>query len=85
MSNLSRTAQDEQVSDGDLHGLAILIHSRGSDFDQSEFWTRLRWSHREHFTGDPQLIAWPHWLRPAKLIEAGSDDPASGLELALDQ
>ncbi len=32
-----------------------------------------------------QLVARPNWPRPAELVEAGADDPAGGLELALDQ
>jgi len=32
-----------------------------------------------------QLIAGPHGLRPAELVEARADDPARGLQLAFDQ
>jgi hypothetical protein len=41
--------------------------------------------HLEDFALDVQLIAWPHRTRPADLIEAGSYDPAYGLEFAFNQ
>jgi len=46
---------------------------------------RLRGPRLEHFTLEVQLIARPHRMWPAKLIEADRDDSARRLHVALDQ
>jgi hypothetical protein len=85
MSGLLRAAEYQQVSDGDLHGLTILIQSCGSKFDQSEVWARLRWPRLEDFTLEVQRIAWPRRMRPPKLIETRSNDATRRAEVTLDQ
>src|SRR5262249_47424484 len=82
---LLAAAWHDQGRDQHLHGLAVLIERGGPDFDQPLLRARLRRTHLEDLALEAQLIARTHRVRPAELVEAGADDAARGLELALDQ
>jgi len=79
------SAWDDEIGDLHLHRLIPLVQRRCPHFDQTLIWARPRGAHLEHFAFDMELIPWPHWPRPAKLVESGANNAAGGLDLALDQ
>src|SRR5207248_2311961 len=80
---LRRPARHDEIADGDLHRLALLVARRRAHLDETLVWPRLRRPHLEHLDVEIQLIVRPHGQRPAKFVEARADDAARGLELAL--
>src|SRR4029078_8825125 len=68
-----------------LDGFVVLIDRRGPHLDDSLVGARLRGSDLEHFPFDTELIPWPNWPWPPEFVEAGANDAASGLQIAVDQ
>src|SRR5688572_24770685 len=77
------SATDDEASDGDLHGLVLLIERRGLHSDDTLIRTRLRRPNLEHFDVEMQSVVRASGARPAKLVEPRADDTARRLELAL--
>ena len=77
--------QHNEIADGNLNGLAVLIQRSRFHFDQSLVRSGLRRPYFKHLALDAQLIAWPNRSRPAEIVEAGADDTASRFEFAFDQ
>src|SRR5262245_125506 len=74
---------DDEVSDGDLHRLVVLIHRPGSHLDDALIGARLGRPYFEHFDVEMQGIVRSYGVRPAEFIEADADNAARGTELAL--
>src|SRR5262245_21811437 len=65
---------------------AAVLTERGHPYlYQPLFRAQLRWTHVDDLALDPQLVSRAHRVRPPEFVEAGTDNAASGLELALDQ
>src|SRR5271163_3419641 len=83
--SLGLTARHDECRDQDLHRLAVLVEGGGAHLDETLRRARLRRPHLQHLAFDMQLVARPHRMRPAELLEPGADDAARGREIALDQ
>src|SRR5205807_9248805 len=53
--------------------------------DQPLLGSRLRWAHLDDLALDSQFVSRAYRVRPAKFIEAGTDNASCGLKLALNQ
>src|SRR5947208_99145 len=84
-SDLGCPARHDERSDHDLNGFAVLIEGRGAHLDEALLGPRLRRPHLEDLAFNPKRVAGAHRERPAELLEAGTDDAASRLELAVHQ
>src|SRR6266568_1937191 len=82
---LLHAAPHDKVADEDQYGFAVLVQRRRPHRDQPLVRSRLRWSDLQHFALDAQLIPRTHGPWPAARIKAGTDNAASGREIALDQ
>src|SRR6266480_795841 len=74
-----------QVRHQDLDGFAVLIERGRSYLDQPLLGTRLRWAHLDDLALDSQFVSRAYRVRPAKFIEACTDNASCGLKLALNQ
>jgi len=80
-----RSSRHHQIPNIDLHRLVILIQRRRAHLDHALLGPRPGWAHLEHLDREMQLVARPDRLRPAELVEPGTDDPGCRLKLALDE
>jgi hypothetical protein len=79
------SAQDDQVRDHDLHGLAGLVQRRRPYLEQPLLRPRPRGSDLQDLTLHGERVAGADRERPAELVEAGRDDASCRLQVALDQ
>ena len=78
-TNVSGSARNEKVPDGDLHSFVVLIQGRRARRDNNLIWAGLRWPNLEHIDFHSQFISGADRARPAKLIETHADDaPGQG-------
>jgi len=74
-----------QVRHQDLDGFAVLIERGRPNLDQPLLGARLRWAHLDDLALESQFVSRAYRVRPAKFIEAGTDNASCGLKLALNQ
>src|SRR5438445_3421545 len=65
--------------------IAVLIERGRPYLDQPLLGTRLRWAHLDDLALDSQFVSRAYRVRPAKFIEACTDNASCGLKLALNQ